>query len=120
MQLKKLQELKATCRQFFAVFTVLGAFALLTMRKIPIIALLTMRKIPIIALLTMRKIPIIALLTMRKIVVLLSKQQQSCRELFLVSSQDCSPKKVTKEITTTNTTKMFDKKLLYNVLLWLK
>ena len=52
--------------------------------------------------------------------VLLSKQQQSCRELFLVSSQDCSPKKVTKEITTTNTTKMFDKKLLYNVLLWLK
>ena len=59
MQLKKLQELKATCRQFFAVFTVLGAFALLTMRKIPIIALLTMRKIPIIALLTMRKTPVV-------------------------------------------------------------
>ncbi len=48
MQLKKLQELKATCRQFFAVFTVLGAFALLTMRKIPIIALLTMRKTPVV------------------------------------------------------------------------
>ena len=59
MQLKKLQELKATCRQFLAVSIVLGAFALLTMRKIPIIALLTMREISIIALLTMRETPVV-------------------------------------------------------------